>query len=61
MIWGRGDFLFLFLSDMLTTYLVKDESLNAYVYLLKYWRTTNMLYQKSIENAFKMKKGRVIF
>lgn len=34
MIWGRGDFLFLFLSDMLTTYLVKDESLNAYVYLL---------------------------
>ena len=34
MIWGRGGFLFPFLSDMFTTYLFKDESLNAHAYLL---------------------------
>lgn len=33
-IWGRSDFLLPFLSDTLTTYLFKDESLNADVYLL---------------------------
>ena len=34
MIWGRNDFLLPFLSDTLSTYSFKDESLNAHVYLL---------------------------